>query len=353
MVERDCSNSLHDQVVSMIADKTPMRIQAGNSKSFYGNPVDASPLSVSEHCGIIHYEPTELVMTARCGTPLAEIEQALADNQQMLGFEPPHFTDGATLGGCIATGLSGPARPFRGAARDFVLGMRMINGKGELLHFGGEVMKNVAGYDVSRLVTGSLGTLGIILDVSLKLLPKPESEQTLCFELDEASAIRRSNELSAQAFPLSAACYDGEHLYLRLSGNQAAVSAAHKRIGGDIFENDSTFWTRVREQTHPFFQGTQPLWRLSLAPATPPLKFEGKQFIDWGGAQRWLVTQADSQLLRKQMAEHGGHATLYRGDSDTPVFQPLSGKLNELHINLKLAFDPHCLFNPGRLYPDF
>lgn len=352
MVEHDNSDVLREQVESLIADKTPVYIRAGDSKAFYGNPVDAQALPVSAHRGIIHYEPTELVMTARSGTPLAEIEKILADNQQMLGFEPPHFTDGATLGGCIATGLSGPARPFRGAARDFVLGMHLINGKAELLHFGGEVMKNVAGYDVSRLVTGSLGTLGIILDVSLKLLPMPETEHTLCFELDEAAAIRRGNELSAQPFPLSAACYDGERLYLRLSGNEAAVSIARKRIGGDSIENEKAFWTRVREHSHPFFQGTQPLWRLSLAAAHPPLEIEGKQFIDWGGAQRWLVSQAEPEHLRKQLADHGGHATLYRGNSNTPVFQPLSGKLKEIHMNLKLAFDPYRLFNPGRLYPD-
>lgn len=352
MSDRDFSAELEEQVRSLVADKTPIQIQSGGSKAFYGNPVEAKAVSVSTHRGIIHYEPTELVMTARCGTPLAEIETVLADNHQMLGFEPPHFTDAATLGGCIATGLSGPARPFRGAVRDFVLGMHLLNGKAERLHFGGEVMKNVAGYDVSRLMTGALGTLGIILDVSLKLLPKPEAEYTICFELDEASAIRRSNELSAQALPLSAACYDGEHLYLRLSGNQAAVDAARKRIGGDNVDNNA-FWTRLREQRHPFFQGTQPLWRLSLAAATPPLDIEGKQFVDWGGAQRWLITPEEPARIRKLASDLGGHATVFRGARDIPAFQPLAGKLRELHMNLKLAFDPHCLFNPGRLYPEF
>ncbi|MEJ2361232.1 MAG: glycolate oxidase subunit GlcE [Gammaproteobacteria bacterium] len=353
MPDRDCSNELRQQVETLVADKSPVKIQAGDSKAFYGNPVDANPLSVSAHRGIVHYEPTELVITARCGTSLTEIEKTLADNRQILGFEPPHFGNNATLGGSIATGLSGPARPFRGAARDFVLGMRILNGNSEVLHFGGEVMKNVAGYDVSRLFTGSLGTLGIMLDISLKVVPSPEVELTVEYEMQEADAIQRANELSAQAFPITAACYDGERLFLRLSGNDAAVSSAHKRIGGDIFKNAVAFWDNLREQRHPFFQSQLPLWRLSLAPATPPLEIAGKQFIDWGGAQRWLVSNEEPARIRKLVSERGGHATLFRGTQDAPVFQPLSGKMRELHSNLKLAFDPHGLFNPGRMYPEF
>lgn len=353
MADRDCSAELREQIQTCYQQKTPMWIVAGQSKTFYGNPVSADPLSVSGHRGIVHYEPTELVLTARCGTPLSEIEQALADKQQMLGFEPPHFTDGATLGGCIASGLSGPARPFRGAARDFVLGMHIINGKAESLHFGGEVMKNVAGYDLARLFTGSLGTLGVILDVSLKVLPKPEVEQTFRFESSERVTIQRVNELSAQAYPITAACYDGEQLYLRLSGNAAAVDSAHRQIGGEEVNNDNVFWQNLREHRHPFFQSQLPLWRLSLAAATPPLDFDGKQFIDWGGAQRWLVSKEEPAHIRKQLAELGGHATLFRHGDTQPVFHPLSGKLRELHSNLKQAFDPKCLFNPGRLYPDF
>lgn len=353
MADRDGSTELRERIADCYQQKTPLHIVAGQSKHFYGNPVTAEAFSVSMHRGIVHYEPTELVLTARCGTPLSEIEQTLAAQNQILGFEPPHFADTATLGGCIASGLSGPARPYRGAVRDFVLGVRMINGKGEVLHFGGEVMKNVAGYDLSRLLTGSLGTLGVILDVSLKVLPKPEVEQTLCFELSERDAIQRSNELAARPYPLSGACYDGEHLYLRLSGNAAAVHAAHKQIGGDVMNNDKAFWHSLRELTHPFFQSSRPLWRLSLAAATAPLEYKGKQFIDWGGAQRWLISEEDPARIRKQASELGGHATLFRHGGDHPVFQPLHGKLRELHINLKLAFDPHCLFNPGRLYPEF
>jgi glycolate oxidase FAD binding subunit len=353
MHDRDASAELREQVETHCQQKTPLQIVAGQSKTFYGNPVNAQAFAVNAHRGIVHYEPSELVLTARCGTPLQEIEQTLTAHHQMLGFEPPHFGEQATLGGCIASGLSGPARPYRGAARDFVLGMRMINGKGEILHFGGEVMKNVAGYDLSRLLTGSLGTLGIILDVSLKVLPKPEVEQTYCFALNEHAAIQRSNELAARPYPISATCYDGEHLYIRLSGNTAAVTAAHKQIGGDIMKNDTPFWHSLRELTHPFFQSSRPLWRLSLAAATSPLEFNGKQFIDWGGAQRWLISEEEPTRIRQRLSELGGHATLFRHGGEYPVFQPLLGKLRELHINLKLAFDPHCLFNPGRLYPEF
>lgn len=353
MQDRDCSNDLSARVKSLCQSKTPIQIVAGQSKSFYGNPTQGESLEVLAHRGIVHYEPTELVLTARCGTPLAEIEKTLADNQQMLGFEPPHFGSSATLGGAIATGLSGPRRPYRGAARDFVLGVRMINGNGEVLHFGGEVMKNVAGYDIARLVTGSLGTLGVILDVSLKVLPKPEVEQTLTLELTEQAAIHRSNELSAHPFPISASCFDGNRLYIRLSGNSAAVKSAQKRIGGDLLANCAEFWKSLREQRHAFFQTTHPLWRLALAGATAPLDYTGKQFIDWGGAQRWLISEDDPARIRKKVSGLGGHATLFRNGGAHPVFHPLSGKLHELHINLKLAFDPHCLFNRGRLYSDF
>lgn len=353
MIDRDCSADLCAQVQDSYLHNTPLQIVGGQSKTFYGNPVNAAPLSVVAHRGIVHYERTELVLTARCGTPLSEIEQVLADNNQMLGFEPPHFADSATLGGCIACGLSGPARPYRGAVRDFVLGVQMINGKGEKLHFGGEVMKNVAGYDLARLLTGSLGTLGVVLEVSIKVLPKPEVEQTFSFELSEHTALQRCHELSAQPYPISAACYDGAQLFLRLSGNAAGVKSAHKQIGGDTVNDATAYWYRLREQQHAFFQNPLPLWRLSLAGATPPLVFKGKQFIDWGGAQRWLISEEEPARIRNKLGELGGHATLFRHSDGQQVFQPLTSKLRELHLNLKLAFDPHRVFNPGRMYPEY
>jgi len=352
MIERDSSAELCGQVQDHCQRKTPLRIVAGQSKAFYGNPVNAAAIDVNGHCGIVHYEPSELVLTARCGTPLKQIEQTLAEHNQILGYEPPHFGETATFGGSIASGLSGPARPFRGAARDFVLGMRMINGKGEDLRFGGEVMKNVAGYDIARLLTGSLGTLGVILEVSLKVLPMPEQEQTVSFEANQREAIQRMNELSTRPLPLSAACYDGERIFLRLSGNNAAVASAHKQIGGDQLADAAQFWQNLREQRHSFFNTRYPLWRLSLAPATPPLEFSGKQFIDWGGAQRWLVSEEQPARIRERLAALQGHASIFRHAGAESVFHPLTKSLHQLHRNLKLAFDPHGLFNPGRMYPE-
>jgi glycolate oxidase FAD binding subunit len=352
MKDRDASAELCAQVQDHYQRKTPLRIVAGQSKAFYGNPVSAAAIDVNDHCGIVHYEPSELVLTARCGTPLKQIEQTLAEHNQILGYEPPHFGETATFGGSIASGLSGPARPFRGAARDFVLGMRMINGKGEDLHFGGEVMKNVAGYDLARLLTGSLGTLGVILEISIKVLPMPEQEQTVSFESNERDAIQRMNELSARPLPLTAACYDGERIFLRLSGNNAAVSSARKQIGGDLVTNATQFWRNLREQQHRFFDSRYPLWRLSLTPAHPPLEFSGKQFIDWGGAQRWLVSEEQPGRIRERLAALQGHASIFRHGGAEPVFHPLSTALHKLHRNLKFALDPHGVFNPGRMYPE-
>lgn len=354
MAEQDLSKELQASVQSSIADKQAINITAGNSKAFYGRIARGNELSVCEHTGTLHYEPTELVITARCGTRLSEIENALAVHNQMLGFEPPHFGGQATLGGCIASGLSGPRRPFAGAARDYVLGMTIINGKGEILHFGGEVMKNVAGYDISRLMTGALGTLGLILDVSLKVLPRPAIESTLSFESDETVAIDRINKLCGQALPVSAASFDGNRLYVRLSGNEAGVTAARKQLGGELLDNSEGFWKKVCEQSHPFFQTNLPLWRISMAPAADPLKLPGKQFIDWGGAQRWLISEEKPDIIFEKIARRGGHATLFKnGKRDTDIFQPLHGKLRELHKNIKHAFDPHGLFNRGRMYPDY
>lgn len=353
MSDADIATALAEQVQAHHTHRQPLAIRAGNSKPFYGHSVNAVPLDVSQHAGIISYEPTELVLTARCGTSLAAIESVLHDNHQMLGFEPPHFASSATLGGCIACGLSGPRRPYSGSVRDFVLGMRIINGKGEILHFGGEVMKNVAGYDVARLLTGALGTLGVILEVSLKVLPRPAAEHSVSLELGEAAAIAHMNKLAGQSLPLSAACYDGSQLYLRVSGSDAAVQAAVKQIGGEPVPQAESFWIKLRELSHAFFQSDKPLWRLSLAPATPPLTFPGKQFLDWGGAQRWLISDEPAETIRHSVAHLGGHATLFRAREGFASFHPLHGKLYELHRTLKQAFDPHGILNPGKMYPQF
>lgn len=350
----DISDSLREQLLAASARGGQLRIQGGGSKDFLGRQPKGELFWVSGHAGVVEYQPKELVISARCGTPLAEVEAELARHGQMLPFEPPHFGTTATLGGTIAAGLSGPRRPFAGSARDFVLGVRLLNGRGDIMRFGGVVMKNVAGYDISRLVTGSLGTLGVILEVSLKVLPLPARELTLVQEAAPEEAIRKMTVWSGQALPLSGACYDGARIFLRLSGTASAVEAAHQRLGGDRVEEGARFWTQVREQLHPYFgSDARPLWRVSVRPGTPPLTPDGEWFIDWAGALRWLSSDAPADEIRRMASEAGGHATLFRnGDRQGQIFHPLSPDLLSLHQRLKQAFDPDDLLNPGRMYPD-
>ncbi len=348
----DRADELQQAVRRALAQGRPLALTGGGSKGFYGGEPVGEPLSVSGHTGVVNYEPRELVLTARAGTPLEEIESLLAGEGQMLAFEPPRFGAGATLGGTVACGLSGPRRPWSGAVRDFVLGVRMINGRGERLRFGGEVMKNVAGYDVSRLMCGALGTLGLLLEVSLKVLPRPEAEVTLVQERGEEEAIELMNRWSGEPLPLSAACHDGLHLHVRLSGSPTAVAAARRRLGGDPMEDGERFWESLREQRHPFFQGNKPLWRLSVPAATPPLALPGRQLVDWGGAQRWLVSDVPVEEIRHQAAAVGGSATSFRGGDRGHAFHPLPAPLKRLQRRIKRAFDPRGIFNPGRLYPE-
>ena len=349
----DHSEALRHRVTEAIGTHTPLCICGGGSKAFYGRRAEGTPLSVTEHRGVINHEPTELILTARCGTPLSEIESLLGRHEQMLPFEPPHFGPQATLGGAVACGLSGPRRPWSGAVRDYVLGIRCINGKGEILAFGGEVVKNVAGFDASRLMTGALGTLGIILDISLKILPRPREERTLAFEMDAARAIEQLNQWAASALPLSAASHDGARLCIRLSGAPAAVASAHKRLGGETLPDGGRHWEDLREHRHDFFQEDEPLWRLALPPATPPLPINGECLMEWDGGQRWVKTALQAGIVREITARHGGHATLFRGgDRAGDIFHPLPPAMATIHKNLKLAFDPHGIFNPGRLYAE-
>ena len=347
----DISKDLQQAVLAAIANKSPLNIIGGGSKSFCGRAASGTALSMAEHRGVVNYEPSELVITARAGTPLTEIETLLAQHGQMLAFEPPHFGAGGTLGGSIACGLSGPRRPYAGSARDFMLGVQIINGKGEILRFGGQVMKNVAGFDVSRLMTGSFGTLGILLEASLKVLPLPEMEETLLFEYDEEEAIRRMNAWAGQSLPLSGAFFESGQLHLRLSGSVAALRAARSRLGGENFSASADLWQRLRDQQHHFFQDETPLWRLSVAAATPPLNLPGECLLDWGGAQRWLKSDAPATTIRAALDKVGGHATLFRGgDRHGEVFHPLSPAMLAIHRRVKTAFDPHGIFNPGRMY---
>lgn len=368
---RDCEPELSRAVCDAFARATPLAIRGNDSKRFLTGELRGQTLDVAGHRGILAYEPTELVITARAGTPLAEVEAALAEKNQMLGFEPPHFADrieargagqggpggafgdGATLGGTIACGLSGPRRPWAGSARDFVLGTKILNGKGEILRFGGQVMKNVAGFDVSRLMTGALGTLGVLLEISLKILPRPEEELTLAFGLPADQAITAMNQWSGQPLPLSAACHMGNILYIRMSGARTALQAARARLGGEVIEKGGALWHDLREQRHPFFDGVTSLWRLSVPSATPPMNLPGQWLVDWGGAQRWFKSDAPAGDIRRATGTVGGHATLFRGDArHGEVFHPLPPVLHALHRRLKQAFDPQRILNPGRLYSD-
>ncbi len=342
-----------DTIRSAAEDRRSLRIRGGGSKDFYGNPAAGEDFDVTGYRGIVGYEPTELVITARAGTPLAEIENTMHEQGQMLGFEPPHFGGGGTLGGCIAAGLSGPRRAAAGAARDFVLGLRLLDGRGTDLRFGGQVMKNVAGYDLSRLLTGSLGTLGVILEVSLKALPLPQAETTLCCELPRADAIELMNGWAGQPLPVTATCHVEKRLYVRLSGAASAVQAAAKKIGGEEVANAAEFWRGVRDHRDLFFSGDGPVWRLSLASTAPEPGLPGHQMVEWGGALRWLKTDADAGSVRKAARQSGGHATLFRrGTHDTGAFHPLPEPLMQLHRRVKQAMDPAGIFNPGRMYPD-
>ena len=308
----DISQKLADAVREAAANHALLAIQGNGTKAFYTGALSGTPLDVTGHRGVVSYEPTELVITARAGTPLAEIEAALAERGQMLGFEPPYFGEAATLGGTIACGFSGPRRPYAGAARDFVLGAKIINGKGEILRFGGQVMKNVAGFDVSRLMVGAFGTLGVLLEVSLKVLPKPARELTLAFEMNAAEAVKQMNAWAAQPLPLSAACHADDTLYFRLSGTESGVRAAQAKLGGNAVENSERFWREIREHRLNFFQNGSPLWRLSIPSATPPIDLPGKWLTDWGGAQRWLKSDTPAADIRQETEEVGGHATLFR-----------------------------------------
>ena len=350
----DIGTELQARVERAFRERAPLAIVGGGSKGFYGHPAQGESLGLSEHRGIVSYEPTELVITARAGTPLRAIEAALAEHGQMLPFEPPHFGEHATLGGTIACNFSGPRRPYTGAARDFVLGCKIINGKGELLRFGGEVMKNVAGYDVSRLMCGALGTLGVLLEVSLKILPQPEAETTLVMETPIADALARMHAWARLPLPISAAAHDGVRLHVRLSGTPDGLRAAQHRIGGEPSGDGLTFWHALKEHRHAFFDDPRPLWRLSLAFDTAPLALGGEWLYEWGGAQRWLLSTVPAAEIRGAVAALGGHATLFRrGPVDQDVFHPLPDGLMGVHRKLKHAFDPHGILNPGRLYREF
>jgi glycolate oxidase FAD binding subunit len=347
--------SLAARIRTAGTERARLRIRGGGTKDFYGGPLEGELLDTQVYAGIIDYEPNELVITARAGTSLSAIESAMRARGQMLAFEPPRFGPGGTLGGAIASGLSGPRRPYAGAVRDLVLGVKVLDGAGEHLAFGGQVMKNVAGFDVSRLMAGALGTLGVITEVSLKCVPMPRVEATVEFECSADESIRRANEWGGQPIPLSGTCFFDGRFMVRLSGAQSAVSAAMTKLGGEARVDADAFWTSVRDQTHRFFvesaKGGYPLWRLSVRSIAPYTDLGGDQLIEWGGALRWLAAneRVDPGRLRAWAALQGGHATLFRADDKTAgAFHPLDPTLAQIHRKLRGVFDPHGVFNHGR-----
>lgn len=364
-------NELCQQVMTARAAEWPLYIRGGGTKDFYGERRPgalrgSAVLDMSGLCGIVNYQPSELVITARAGTPLAEIEAVLYEQEQMLAFEPPRFGPASTIGGMVASGLSGPRRMAAGGLRDYVLGTKLLDASGLVLNFGGEVMKNVAGYDISRLLAGSMGIFGALVEVSLKVAPLPGAEQTQVLEMEEAEALARFNAWRSRPLPVSATCWvadDGRRsgpgrLFVRLSGSEPAVQSGAGYIGGDRLpdEEAGTFWASLRDQTHDFF-ARRPLWRIAVPPNAPPLD-EGATLIEWNGGLRWVAGAAIGQSLRERIARHGGHATLYHFDvgdkpANLPVFHPQHASLRQISLRLKQELDPAGVFNPCRLFPDF
>ena len=344
----DIEAELAEQVAAVSATGGEVMIVGGGTKTFYGEPIEALPLEVAGHSGVIDYDPAELVITLRAGCRLAEVEALLAENRQMFGFEPPHFGAGATIGGMIASGLAGPRRAYAGSVRDFVLGARLLDGRGEALNFGGRVIKNVAGFDIARSLVGSLGTLGVILEASIRVIPAYQQEITLAFEHARAADhVKWINELGSEPWPISASAWcDGQSL-LRLSGSEQGVAEARAQLGGEIVDSP---WQALREQSHPFFDGDEDLTRVAVPPASGDLDFDLPQLIEWGGAQRWLRGDLKIASLRKRIEPHGGNACAWRGHSGEPRFQPLPAELLKLQRSIKSSFDPALIFNRGRLF---
>jgi glycolate oxidase FAD binding subunit len=353
---------LIDRVAAARADHSALDIRGGGTKIFYGEPPRGEALDVTGMTGISSYEPTELVVTARAGTRLAELEALLEQQGQCLPFEPPRFADGGTVGGMVAAGLSGPARAAVGSVRDHVLGVTLLNGLGEVLTFGGQVAKNVAGYDVSRLMAGSLGVLGVICEVSLKVLPISRAGATLSFDWSEGQALEQLQRWASQPLPVNASAWHDGRLHLRLSGAAAAVAAACGKLGGTVQDSGAaaSWWSSLRDQSAAFFlldpaalSRGERLWRLSVPATAVPVKLPGRQLIEWHGAERWWRTPADAAEVRSAAQLAGGHATLMRsGLKAAAVFTPLSDVLMRIHRGLKQAFDPARVFNPGRLYAE-
>jgi glycolate oxidase FAD binding subunit len=352
-MDGDATPEITERVQAAAAARTPLAICGSGSKAFYGRAPQGETLALTAHTGIVDYDPQELVLTARCGTPLGEIEVLLDEAGQHLPFEPPHFAPTATFGGTIACGLAGPARASAGPMRDFVLGVRVLSGKGEVLNFGGRVMKNVAGYDVTRLMVGALGTLGVLLEIAVKVLPRAPRALTLTYEFDAQPAMTRMNDWALSALPVSATAWVDGRLYVRLQGSQAALREARRRMGGEALAAAEDFWDSIKEHTHPFFHGVEDLWRVSVPAESALFDVTAPTLLEWAGAQRWIVAADTAANLQQLSAGAGGFATRFRSVKQSgEVFAPLPAALMHVHRRLKETFDPHAILNPGRLYAD-
>ena len=352
----DISQQLVDHVNAARETNTKLNIVGRGTKTFLGRIPVGESIDVAGHDGIVDYQPVELVITVRAGTSLADIVTALDEHGQMLSFEPPTFGGKASIGGTLAANLSGPARPWSGAVRDLLLGIRLINGKGEYLRFGGQVMKNVAGYDVSRLQAGAMGTLGIITELSLKVMPKPAATVTLVQNMDCDEAIETMNRLAGQHSALSGACWLENKLNIRFSGTASAVKQASSKCNGDVLESGNDFWQELRDMKLRFFDHANTLWRFSVKSSAGNFRPDARWLIDWGGALRWLCIAADERDVDRNILEQAavaanGQAMLFRGgDRSQEVFHSQSKTAMCIHRRLKSAFDPDGLLNPGRLY---
>lgn len=349
----DILKKLIDQVQSAVDERQSIVVRGANTKAFLGRttPTEAMVIDVKKHSGILSYQPVELVLTARAGTSITELEAALDEQNQMLAFEPPRFGGAATIGGTLASNLSGPGRPWWGSVRDHLLGVRIINGRAEHLKFGGQVMKNVAGYDLSRLQAGAMGGLGLMTELSFKVLPKPAVELTLVFDCNQAEAIELMNKRAAEPKPITAATWISDKLYIRLAGAGSAVEATRKAWGGELVEEGKAFWQSVQDRELELFNSSQPIWRFSINPTAKPLELDGSLLVNWGGAERWYTGDYDMDQLVKMAEAAGGQVSLYRGGNRVAeVNHPIAKPLQDLQKRIKTSIDPKGIFNPGRVY---
>jgi glycolate oxidase FAD binding subunit len=362
---QNSAHILQQQVQQAITDKQALVVSGGQSKSFYGYPIVGEKLITTIHSGIIEYEPTELVLRARAGTPLKTIEKALLEHKQVLACEPPHFSDHATLGGMVAAGLSGPSRPYRASIQDTILGATILNGKGEILSFGGKVMKNVAGYDVSRLMAGSMGCLGVILDLTLKVIPATPAEASYKFAVENRKSVALINDMRKLGLPVTATCQFQGELIVRFSAGFKEISIIDEMLNNHYSFiawkefTEADFWTNLREQKSDFFDQVNSLWRLSV-PADADIDAIVNQSDDllteWGGCLHWLKTDMEPAKIFSHMQAVNGQATLFRGKkqpSPDYIFQPLAPSLAQWHAKLKESFDPDGILNPGKMYAQF